>query len=175
VPGAGIVGQIWAAIKSCREKTNIWLRITSRALIVFVKQSCLSLDANQHWKGSMIRFAGLLCLLLSVFSGPALARSCAVPVIRELDNQTVDGTMYAVSGKRCGIALMLSAGPIHSAKLVSRPSKGSVSIDGNRLVYTSTAGYIGDDHFTYARQGLNTRNQPITRTVVVNVKVSAPL
>ena len=68
-----------------------------------------------------------------------------------------------------------AVGPIHSARLLSRPSKGSVSIDGNRVVYTSTAGYVGDDHFTYARQGLNTRNQPITRTVVVNVKVSAQL
>jgi hypothetical protein len=65
-----------------------------------------------------------------------------------------------------------AVGPIHSARLLSRPSKGSVSIDGNQLVYTSNAGYVRDDHFT---QGLNTRNQPITRTVVVNVKVWAQL
>jgi hypothetical protein len=83
--------------------------------------------------------------------------------------------MYAVSGKHCSIGLARSSGPIHSVKLVSRPSNGSVSIDGGRVVYVSSAGYVGDDHFTYARQGLNALNRPITRTVVVNVKVSARL
>ena len=67
----------------------------------------------------MIRFAGLTCLLLSVLSGPALAASCVVPFIRTLDNQTVTGTMYVVSGKRCSIILQRSAGPIHGVKLVS--------------------------------------------------------
>ncbi|MGY8683554.1 Ig-like domain-containing protein [Bradyrhizobium sp. UFLA05-153] len=123
----------------------------------------------------MIRFAGLLCLLLSVLTGPALAGTCVVPYIRTLDNQTVNGTMYVVSGKRCSIALQRSAGPIHSVKLVSRPSNGSVSINGGQVVYVSSAGYVGDDHFTYARQGLNALNQPITRTVEVTVKVSARL
>ena len=123
----------------------------------------------------MIRVAGLLCILLSVLSGPALAASCVVPYIRTLDNQTVNGTMYAVSGKQCSIGLTRSSGPIHSVKLVSRPSNGSVSIDGGRVVYVSSAGYVGVDHFTYARQGLNALNRPITRTVVVNVKVSARL
>jgi hypothetical protein len=120
----GMVDQIWVAIKSCREKTSIWPKITSWALIVCVKRSCLSLGADQHWKGNMIKVAGL-CLLLSVLSGPALAGSCVVPVIRELDNQTVNGTMYVVSGKRCGVGLLLSVGPIHSAKLVSRPARGA--------------------------------------------------
>ena len=123
----------------------------------------------------MIRFAVLLCLMLSGLSGPALAGSCVVPYIRTLDNQTVSGTMYVVSGKQCSIVLQRSAGPIHGVKLVSRPSKGSVSINGGRVVYVSSAGYVGDDHFTYARHGLNALNQPITRTVDVNVKVSARL
>jgi hypothetical protein len=117
----------------------------------------------------------MLCLLLSVLSGPALAGSCAVPYIPTLDNQTVQGTMYVVSGKQCSIGLARSSGPMYSVKLVSRPGKGSVSINGDRVVYVSSAGYVGDDHFTYAREGLNTRNQPITRTIVVNVKVSAQL
>jgi hypothetical protein len=123
----------------------------------------------------MIRLAGLLCLLLLLVSGPASAGSCVVPFIRTLDNQTVTGTMYVASGKRCSIILQHSAGPMHSAKLVSRPNKGSVSINGGRVVYVSSAGYVGEDHFTYARQGLNALNQPITRTVEVNVRVSAPL
>jgi hypothetical protein len=152
-----------------------WRRITSRALIFFVNDPALSLDTDQYWKGSMIRFTGLLCLLLSVLSGPALAGSCVVPYIRTIDNQTANGTMYVVSGKRCSIVLLRSAGPMHSAKLVSRPSNGSVSIDGGRVVYVSSAGYVGDDHFTYARQGLNALNQPVTRTINVNVKVSARL
>jgi hypothetical protein len=123
----------------------------------------------------MIRFAGLLCLLLLVLSGPALAGSCVVPFIRTLDNQTVNGTMYVASGKRCSISVLRSLGPVHSVKLISRPSKGSVSINGGQVVYLSSAGYVGDDQFTYARQGLNSLNQPITRTVVVSVKVSGRL
>jgi hypothetical protein len=141
----------------------------------FCKTILPIVGTDQHWNGSMIRFAGLLCLLLSVLSGPALAGSCVVPNIRALDNQTVNGTMYVVSGKQCGIVLLGSPGPIHSSKLVSRPRYGSVLINGGRVVYVSSPGYIGDDHFTYARQGLNALNQPITRTVDVNVKVSARL
>jgi Bacterial Ig domain len=112
----------------------------------------------------MIRVAGLLCLLLSILSGPALASSCVVPYIPTLDNQTVTGTMYVVSGKQCSLANHGSAGPMHSVNLVSRPSNGSVLINGDPVVYVSSAGYVGDDHFTYDRQGLNTRNQPIART-----------
>ena len=123
----------------------------------------------------MIRFAGLICLLLSLFSGPALARSCIVPFIRTVDNQTVNGTMHVVSGKRCSIVLLRSAGPILSTKVISRPSNGNVSINGGRVVYVSTARYIGDDHFTYIRQGLNVVNQPITRTINVKVKVLSQL
>ena len=123
----------------------------------------------------MIRTTGLLCLFLSGLSGPALAGTCVVPNIRTLDNQTVNGTMYVVSGKRCSIVLIRSAGPIHSANLVARPSNGSASISGGRVVYVSRPGYVGDDHFSYARQGMNALNQPVTRTVDVNVKVSAKL
>src|SRR5262245_29424371 len=62
---------------------------------------------THFWEGSMIRFAGrLICLLLSLFSGPSLARSCIVPFIRTVDNQTVNGTMHVVSGKRCSIVLL---------------------------------------------------------------------
>jgi hypothetical protein len=123
----------------------------------------------------MIRFAGLTCLLLSVLSGPALAASCVVPLTRTLDNQTVSGTMYVVSGKRCSIILQRSAGPIHGVKLVSGARNGSVSINGGQVVYVSSAGFVGDDRFTYARHGMNAPNQPITRTIEVNVKVAARL
>jgi len=128
----------------------------------------------------MIRSAGLAflllsCLLLSVLSGPALAATCVVPFIRTLDNQTVTGTMYVVSGKRCSIILQRSAGPIVGVKLVSGARNGSVSINGGQVVYVSSPGFVGDDHFTYARHGMNALNQPVTRTVDVNVKVSTQL
>ena len=87
----------------------------------------------------------------------------------------MNGTMYVVSGKQCSIVLQRSAGPIHSARLVWGPSNGRVSINGGRVVYISSAGYVGDDRFTYARQGLNALNQPVTRTINVNVKVSSRL
>ena len=123
----------------------------------------------------MIRIIGILCLWLLALSGPALAGTCVVPYIPTLDNQTVVGTMYAVSGKRCSIVSLRSPGPVHSAHLVARPSNGSVSINGGSVVYVSRPGFVGEDRFSYARKGLNALNQPVTRTVDVNVKVSARL
>jgi len=35
----------------------------------------------------------------------------------------------------------------------------------HRVVYTARAGYVGEDSFTYARKGLDTRNAPVTMTV----------
>lgn len=114
----------------------------------------------------IVVFAGL------VMAGPAAARSCIVPNIKTLDNQTVSGTMYVVSGKRCSIIVVSTRGPIFSARVVTPPSKGSVSINGNSVVYVARPGYIGDDRFVYSRQGLDAINRPITRTVDVSVKVS---
>jgi hypothetical protein len=83
--------------------------------------------------------------------------------------------MYAASGKRCSITVMRTPGPVFSARVVTQPSNGRVSINGNRVVYLSRPGYVGDDRFVYARQGLDAINRPITRTVDVNVKVSSRL
>jgi hypothetical protein len=117
---------------------------------------------------------GIFCFWLLAISGPALASSsCAVPNIRTLDNQTVYGTMYAVSGKRCSITLLRTGGPIQSTRLVAQANNGSVSVSGNRVIYVSRSGYAGDDHFVYARQGMDMMNRPITRTVDVSVKVAA--
>jgi hypothetical protein len=110
--------------------------------------------------------------LLAVTVSPAEARNCIVPNIRTLNNQTVSGTMYAVSGKRCSIVVTRSAGPVFSSRLVSPPRNGSVSVQGMRVVYTSRPGFVGEDRFVYARQGMDALNQSITRTVEVNVKVS---
>jgi len=123
----------------------------------------------------MIRLAGCLgfCVWFLAISTPAAeARNCAVPTIRTLDNQTVQGTMYAVSGKRCSIILLRSRGPIYTTRLVAQPKNGRVSLSGNRVVYMSRPGYSGDDRFVYARQGLDMINRPVTRTVEVDVKVA---
>ena len=122
----------------------------------------------------MIRLVGCLCLWWLAISAPvAAAPGCVVPFIRTLDNQTVQGTMYAVSGRRCSIVVARSPGPIYTTRLVAQAKNGRVSVSGNRIVYMSKPGYSGDDSFVYARQGTDTINRPITRTVEVNVKVAA--
>jgi hypothetical protein len=121
----------------------------------------------------MIRTLGLFCLWMLATSAPALASShCIVPFIHTLDNQTVQGTMYAASGKRCAIILVRSPGPIFSTRLVAQASHGNVAVEGNRIVYVSRPGYAGDDRFTYAKQGFNALNHPVSRTVEVSVKVA---
>jgi hypothetical protein len=120
----------------------------------------------------IIRILGFLCLWLLAISSPALARSCIVPTILTLDNQTVQGTMYAASGRRCSIILLRSPGPIYSTRLIAQASHGTVSVEGNRIVYVSRPGYAGDDRFSYAKQGLDRINNPVTRTVEVTVKVA---
>jgi hypothetical protein len=122
----------------------------------------------------MMRTAGFLCLCfwLLAISGPALAGRCMVPTIHTLDNQTVQGTMYATSGKHCGIILLRSRGPIHSTRVITQASHGNVSVQGSRLVYVSRPGYVGDDHFVYAKEGFDPMNRPVTRTVEVTVKVA---
>ena len=79
--------------------------------------------------------------------------------IRSIDDQTAYGTLYATSGKRCSIILRSTPGPVHTTRLVANPNNGSVSIDGNRVTYVSRRGYAGDDHFVYARQGLDQGNR----------------
>ena len=120
----------------------------------------------------MIRAIGIAAIAAAVMVGPAAARTCIVPPIRTLDNQTTSGTMYAVSGKRCSIDVRRTQGPMFSARVVTQPSNGRVSISGNQVVYISRPGYVGNDRFVYAREGLDASNRPITRTVEVGVKVS---
>src|SRR5687768_14748811 len=116
----------------------------------------------------------LLLLVLSMFVlSTSAALACRVPTIRTLDNQTVTGHMFANSGRPCSIIITYTGGPIFTASLVSNAKSGTVAVSGQRIVYTSRAGFVGDDEFTYARRGLNTRNEPIVRTVTVAVKVAA--
>jgi hypothetical protein len=98
-----------------------------------------------------------------------------VPNIRPLDNQTVQGNMFVVSGKRCSIVLVRSPGPVDRVSLVSRPTNGSVLVQGGRLIYTPRSGYLGEDRFVYAREGKDPENRQIKRTVEISVQVKERL
>jgi hypothetical protein len=111
-------------------------------------------------------------LLFSTSLASAAPR-CDVPLIRTLDNQTVSGTMYATSGRPCGIVVQHTNGPMFSAELVQIAKNGKVVVAGGKIVYTSRPGYVGEDQFTYARRGMNNRNEPVVRTVNVTVQVAA--
>ena len=99
---------------------------------------------------------------------------CSVPLIRTVNNQTVDGRMMVSSGDRCAIRFRRSSGPTFNASIVQRPSHGSVVVElPHRIVYRSRAGYVGEDAFTYARHGLDINNNKVVRTVRVRVNVTA--
>jgi len=113
--------------------------------------------------------------LLVVFSATSAlaAPNCQVPHFRTLENQTVTGYMTVKSGKSCAIILRSSAGPMYGAHIIARPANGSVRIDaGNRVVYQPRRGFTGNDSFTYARSGLDARNNPTVRTVQIAVEVA---
>ena len=115
---------------------------------------------------------GFLFLLIVACPAEA-ARDCSVPRIRTLTNQTVDGNMTVKTGKRCSIVMLTSRGPTSGAKIVERPSHGSVSIGGqNRITYVSRAGFTGQDGFSYSRTGLDHLNNASERTVRVRVTVT---
>jgi Bacterial Ig domain len=114
----------------------------------------------------------LLAISMIVLTAPA-AFACRVPSIRTLDDQTVSGHMFATTGRPCSIIVRNTRGPIFSASIVSKARNGTVAVTGGRVIYTSRAGFVGDDELTYARRGLNNRNEPIVRTINVAVKVAA--
>jgi hypothetical protein len=120
----------------------------------------------------MAKTLGLACVLLLVLSVEAAAR-CSVPRITTFENQTVDGHMQADSGRPCRIRFLSSTGPMQGVDIVQRPSHGTVQVgEVNSIIYTSQAGYVGSDSFTYARRGLTTRGSPAVRTVRVAVTVT---
>ena len=117
---------------------------------------------------------GLNCaLLILMMTGVQAAPNCSVPRIRTLNGQTVDGTMTVKSGKRCSIVMRNSRGPTFDVRIVTQPSYGGIRIEApHRIVYQSRTGFVGDDSFTYARRGFDTRNNPVTRTVRIAVTVT---
>jgi hypothetical protein len=120
----------------------------------------------------MIRaVVGLLGVLGAVVCSPALAASCAVPFYRTYYNQTARGNMFVVTGKRCAV-IFKSPGPTFGARVLEQPAHGRVAIRGPQIVYFSNPGYLGEDRFMFARDGLDTLNRPQTRTVEMHVQVS---
>jgi hypothetical protein len=79
--------------------------------------------------------------------------------------------MLVVSGKSCSLVVFQSQGPMYTARLIESPSSGHVSIRGARVTYISRPGYLGDDHFTFAREGIDQMNQRTTWTIEMNVQV----
>jgi hypothetical protein len=117
---------------------------------------------------------GVIAVGLMMWMPLASAASrCDVPLIRTLDNQTVSGTMYAVSGKPCSITVRFTNGPMETAAVVQNASNGHVTASGQKITYISRVGFVGEDHFTYARHGVNNLNTPVVRTVSVTVQVAA--
>jgi hypothetical protein len=123
----------------------------------------------------MFRAAVVLCVWLSFVCTPAFATSCWTPTTRILANQTVQRDMFLVSGKRCSLVVLRSLGPIYSARLIAPPRSGRVSIRGGRITYVSRPGYLGDDHFMFAREGTDPMNRPVTWTIEMNVHVKERL
>jgi hypothetical protein len=122
---------------------------------------------------TMLRLAALTALTaLALALAGTSAHACVVPFVRTFAGHTVDGTMSARSGKPCRIRLRFSRGPTTGARIVARPSNGTVSIGaGNDIVYRSRPGFVGRDQFTYERTGLGAGNAPVTRGVRVSVTV----
>ncbi|GLH77991.1 hypothetical protein SSBR45G_28990 [Bradyrhizobium sp. SSBR45G] len=123
----------------------------------------------------MIKIATLSFIMLVTFSAGASAADCVVPPIRTLENQTVQGHMYAKPGKRCSITVLGSRGPMYSARLLAAPSHGAVAVRGHHVVYVSKPDFVGEDHFAYVRQGADALNRPVTKGVEVTVHVGQQL
>ncbi|MGJ4941316.1 hypothetical protein ACQR1W_12150 [Bradyrhizobium sp. HKCCYLS1011] len=125
--------------------------------------------------GGVIRAIGLSCVLLAALGSQASAAVCVVPKYRTLANQTVQGNMFVASGKRCGVVSLITAGPTFGPRVLQQPAHGRVSIEGRRVVYISRPGYVGEDSFVFARDGLDTLNKPRTNTIEMHVQVSERL
>jgi hypothetical protein len=124
----------------------------------------------------MIRFFVSTIFVLFVSAGLSAevkaVPNCSVPPIRTLENQTVNGTMTVKAGTRCSIILRSSSGPMETTSIVAQSSHGALRVSGNSVFYQPRKGFVGNDAFTYARSGLDTRNNKVKRTVSIAVEVT---
>ena len=118
----------------------------------------------------MAKLSATVCFMLLVLSTES-ALAC-MPWVRWVNGQTVDGYMTVRTGKPCHVTFR-SAGPTEHTQIIVRPSNGSVTTGSiGRLTYRSRDGFVGSDTFTYARRGLDARNNPMDATIRVLVNVT---
>ena len=84
----------------------------------------------------------------------------------------MDAYMTVKTGKKCGLRLVGSSGPVNSVQLLARPSRGKASYVYPLILYTPAAGYAGQDTFTYAWKGETATGAPSTKTVTVHITVT---
>jgi hypothetical protein len=100
------------------------------------------------------------------------ALACSVPWFRTGAGMTSNGYMTTRSGKPCAVHFR-SAGPTFGVKIAQQPSHGTLRV-GNigRVIYTSKAGYVGQDSFTYVRSGETRTGRPSERISQITVTVT---
>ncbi|MEV6398914.1 Ig-like domain-containing protein [Streptomyces sp. NPDC051907] len=59
-----------------------------------------------------------------------------------------------------------------SVAVETQPAHGTATVDGNTIVYKSTAGYVGEDKFTYRVKV--TTGEALSETAVARITVAAP-
>ncbi|MGW0315497.1 excalibur calcium-binding domain-containing protein [Streptomyces flavidovirens] len=96
-------------------------------------------------------------------------------VVKVLDNDTI---VPASGGKARAVEAELEAEEF-ALSVDVRPAHGSVKLDGTSIVYTSTAGYGGEDEFTYRLdvkgvKGAKDATPKLSDTAVVRITVTRP-
>ena len=114
--------------------------------------------------------AAMICLLAP--HGARAQMNCHVPSFMLIDGATVDAYMTVRAGKRCGLLLRSSHGPVSSVQLLVAPSRGKAAWVNSRVLYTPARGYSGQDAFTYAWNGSTAAGVPSTKAVRVHVTVT---
>jgi len=121
----------------------------------------------------MTKAASLACLpasLILIVLAVQPAEACSVS--RSYMTRTASAFMTVQSGKPCTITFH-TIGPVHDARVVKRPSHGSVDIPFVfKVTYKSRAGYTGSDMFKYEYTGFNSRNRRARSVVTVAVTVT---
>jgi hypothetical protein len=120
----------------------------------------------------MSRVVGLVLLLMLAMGGAAAAAECSAPGVNPRNDEVVDTTMQAPSGKPCGLHFHNSGGNALSGYAIAQhPAHGTASIGPFNVIYRSRPGYVGSDSFIYQRSGVTALGAPVVRKVRVSVTV----
>ena len=117
-----------------------------------------------------MRYALTVIALLLGFATIAEAK-CAVTKFNFLLGQAVSASAVT-DGTACHIRLNNSRSPIHGVEIRERPKHGAISVQGRTtVVYSATAGFSGQDSFTFQWVGLRGGTTPEAATINVAVQV----